>query len=54
MEKVRKFHSAVGRFTQAIALISFVCVMAMMLMNVVDVIIGYLFNTHVLGAYELT
>ena len=54
MEKAQKFHTAVSRFTQAIALISFVCVMAMMLMNVVDVIIGYLFNTHVLGAYELT
>jgi TRAP-type C4-dicarboxylate transport system permease small subunit len=44
----------VGRFTQAIALISFVCVVVMMLMNVVDVVIGYLFSTHVLGAYELT
>ena len=54
MEKAQKFHTAVSRFTQAIALISFVCVMAMMLMNVADVIIGYLFNTHVLGAYELT
>ncbi len=54
MEKVQKFHTAVGRFTQAIALISFVCVVAMMLMNVVDVVIGYLFQTHVLGAYELT
>ncbi len=54
MEKAQKFHTAVGRFTQAIALISFICVVAMMLMNVVDVIMGYLFNTHILGAYELT
>ena len=54
MEKVQKFHTAVGRFTQAIALISFVCVVAMMLMNVVDVLMGYLFQTHILGAYELT
>ena len=54
MERAQKFHAAVSRFTQAIALISFVCVVAMMLMNVADVIIGYLFNTHVLGAYELT
>ena len=54
MEKAQKFHTAVSRFTQAIALISFVCVMAMMLMNVVDVLLGYLFQTHVLGAYELT
>ena len=54
MERVRKFHTAVGRFTQAIALISFVCVLLMMLMNVADVIMGYLFQTHILGAYELT
>ena len=54
MERAQKFHNAVGKFTQGIALISFVCVVVMMLMNVVDVIIGYLFNTHVLGAYELT
>ena len=54
MEKVQKFHTAVGRFTQAIAIISFICVVVMMLMNVVDVVIGYLFQTHVLGAYELT
>ena len=54
MERAQKFHTAVGRFTQAIALISFICVMAMMLMNVVDVLLGYLFQTHVLGAYELT
>ena len=54
MERAQKFHTAVGRFTQAIALISFSCVMAMMLMNVVDVLMGYLFQTHVLGAYELT
>ena len=54
MDRVQKFHTAVGKFTQGIALISFVCVVAMMLMNVVDVVIGYLFSTHVLGAYELT
>ena len=54
MEKVRKTSAAVGRVTQAIAVVSFVCVVVMMLMNVVDVILGYLFQTHVLGAYELT
>ena len=54
MEKVRKFHNAVGRFTQIIALISFICVVVMMLMNVADVLMGYLFSTHILGAYELT
>ena len=54
MEKVQRFHTAVGRFTQAVALISFICVVAMMLMNVADVLMGYLFSTHILGAYELT
>ena len=54
MEKVQKFNAGVHRFTQAIALISFVCVLLMMLMNVADVIMGFLFQTHILGAYELT
>ncbi|MBO4677754.1 MAG: TRAP transporter small permease [Oscillospiraceae bacterium] len=54
MEKVQKFNAGVHRFTQAIALISFICVLLMMLMNVADVIMGYLFQTHILGAYELT
>ncbi len=54
MEKVQKLNNAVHRFTQAVALISFVCVVVMMLMNVADVIMGYLFQTHILGAYELT
>ncbi len=54
MEKVQRFNAGVHRFTQAIALISFVCVLLMMLMNVADVIMGYLFQTHILGAYELT
>ena len=54
MDKVQRFNAGVHRFTQAIALISFVCVLLMMLMNVADVIMGFLFQTHILGAYELT
>ena len=54
MDKIKRFNDHVHRFTQAIAVISFVCVLAMMLMNVADVVIGYLFKTHILGAYELT
>ena len=54
MVKIKRVNAHVHRFTQAIAGISFVCVLIMMLMNVVDVIMGYLFQTHVLGAYELT
>ena len=54
MEKVKNFNTHVHRFTQAIAVVSFVCVLVMMLMNVADVLLGYLFKTHILGAYELT
>ena len=54
IEKFRSFSAHFEKITKAIAWISFVCVAAMMLMNVVDVIIGYLFSKHILGAYELT
>ena len=54
MEKIKRISAAVGRVTKAVAVVSFVCVTVMMLMNVADVIMGFLFQTHVLGAYELT
>ncbi len=54
VEKVRRLSARIGKITKGVAWISFVCVIVMMLMNVVDVIIGYLFNKHILGAYELT
>ena len=54
IEKVKNFSAHIEKVTKGVAWISFVCVAVMMLMNVVDVIIGYLFSKHILGAYELT
>ena len=54
IEKVKNFSAHIEKVTKGVAWISFVCVVVMMLMNVVDVILGYLFSKHILGAYELT
>ena len=54
IEKVKNFSAHIEKVTKGVAWISFVCVVVMMLMNVVDVIIVYLFSKHILGAYELT
>ena len=54
IDKFRDLSARFARITKAVACISFVCVAVMMLMNVVDVILGYLFSKHILGAYELT
>lgn len=54
MEKVKSLSAHIARFTKLVGCISFWCVIAMMLMNVVDVIMGFVAKTHVLGAYELT
>ena len=54
MEKVKSLSEHIGRFTKLVGCISFWCVIAMMLLNVVDVIMGFISKTHVLGAYELT
>jgi TRAP-type C4-dicarboxylate transport system permease small subunit len=54
IEKIKRLSARIGQITKGIAWISFVCVVAMMLMNVVDVIMGYVANKHILGAYELT
>ena len=54
IERFRHFSARFEKITKAVAWISFVCVAVMMLMNVVDVIIGYIFSKHILGAYELT
>ena len=54
IEKIKRLSARIGQITKAIAWISFVCVVAMMLMNVVDVIMGYVANKHIRGAYELT
>lgn len=54
IEKARKLSEHIGKFTKAVAWISFVCVVAMMLINVVDVIMDHTVNSHVVGAYEIT
>ena len=54
MEKVKRISSFVERVTVWVATVSFICVLIMMLMNVADVVIAFLFQTHILGAYELT
>ncbi|MCF0120938.1 MAG: TRAP transporter small permease [Oscillospiraceae bacterium] len=54
MEKVKKLSGKIEKFTTAVGCISFICVIAMMLLNVVDVAINKLFAAHVIGAYELT
>ena len=54
MEKVKSLSAHIARFTKLVGCISFWCVIAMMLMNVADVIMGFIAKTHLLGAYELT
>ena len=54
MEKVKKISARVAVFTKAVGCISFVCVIGMMLLNVADVVLGKIWNTRVIGAYELT
>ena len=54
MEKVKRISTFVERVTVWVATVSFICVLIMMLMNVADVVIAFLFQTHILGAYELT
>ncbi len=54
IEKIKSLSAHFEKITKGVAWISFVCVVAMMLMSVIDVILGYLFSKHILGAYELT
>lgn len=54
IEKVKGINARIGRFTTAVGVVSFVCVLAMMFMNVADVIMTKIFSQPVIGAYELT
>lgn len=54
MEKVKNLSEHIGKFTKAVGCISFVCVIAMMLINVADVVMAKLIQQRVIGAYELT
>lgn len=54
MEKIKNMSKHVGMFTKGVGCISYVCVIAMMLLNVIDVIIGHVSDTRFIGAYEIT
>lgn len=54
MEKVRKISAGAEKFTTAVGYISFVSIVAIILINVTDVILNKLAGKNLLGAYELT
>lgn len=54
MEKVKKISSGVEKFTTFVGCFSFICVVAMMLLNVGDVLLNKITNKNILGAYEIT
>lgn len=54
MEKVKHLNSIIEKCTKAVGVISFVTVVAMMLLNVADVVLAKLFNKPILGTYEIT
>ena len=54
VEKIKKINGAVEKFTTGVAWISYVCVIAMMLMNTVDVIMSLVANKNIIGAYEIS
>ena len=54
MEKVKKISAGMEKFTTAVGYFSFICVLAMMLMNVGDVALNKIFNKNIIGAYEIT
>ncbi len=54
MEKIKKLSKYIDKFTTAVAVISFVMVAFMVLLNVGDVVMNKFFNKPIIGAYELT
>ncbi len=54
MEKVKKISAGMEKFTTAVGYFSFICVIAMMLLNVGDVALNKVANKNILGAYEIT
>ncbi len=54
INKFRAFSAHLEKFTKGVGCISFVCVVAMMLLNVLDVLLGKLINKPIVGSYELT
>lgn len=54
LEKIKKIGNYVNKGSTAVGGISFFCIIALTLMNVVDVFISQLFNVRILGAVELS
>lgn len=54
METIKKIGSITGKVTKGVGWISFVCVLAMMLVNVADVCMNKIFHNPILGTYEIT
>ena len=53
-EKIKKINGAVEKFTTGVACISYVCVIALMLMNTADVLMSLFINKNIIGAYEIS
>lgn len=54
MEKVKKISSGMEKFTTGVGYFSFICVLAMMLLNVGDVALNKVLGKNIIGAYEIT
>lgn len=54
MEKVRRLNDHIAKFTKGVGCVSFICVVIMMLLNVVDVLLTKLFSSPIIGTYEIT
>ncbi len=54
IERIKKINGAVEKFTTGVAWISYICIVAMMLMNTVDVIMSLVANKNIIGAYEIS
>lgn len=54
LDSFKKIESGIGKFTKVICLVSFIGVLAIMILNVVDVVLSKTVNSPILGAYEIT
>ena len=54
MDKVKKISAGFEKFTTFVGYFSFICVVAMMLLNVGDVLLNKIANKNILGSYEIT
>ncbi len=54
MKKIDQIGNIIGKITKGVAWVSFIGVLAMMILNVIDVVLSLTADVHVIGAYELT